>query len=269
MKWIKTFEEWKVSESYLNEGRHEAVFTESSGGKNILLFRGQSEKFYEEAPQGYSDLYGMLFTSSDINNAYFYTKPKQNNVREILVFEVPNNIMRINGKYIDRAGDEIKKAKAEGYDGVTSNVAELMFDEGEVGLFKVYKPIAKYQTTNGAFDPKDVQEMKKYGLSQFNVTKEKELYESFIFESKSVKDVHLQTRKTKSVKDSAYPFYVIKDYMDVGYWDRVKEPDFKKAFDEVISFLLQPNSNTERLSKEYKWMTEYDELWQYQQNKQD
>lgn len=171
MKYVKTYE------SFLNEGRYEAVFTEASGGKNILLFRGQSGKFYEEAPQGYSDLYGMVFTSSDINNAYFYTKPKQNNVREILVFEVPNNIMRINGKYIDRAGDDIKKAKADGYDGVTSNVAELMFDNGEVGLFKFYKPIAKYQTKNAAFDPKDVQEMKKYGLSQFNVTTEKELYE--------------------------------------------------------------------------------------------
>ncbi len=94
-------------------------------------------------------------------------------------------------------------------------------------------------------------------------------FENFLFESKSVKDTHLQTRKTKSVKDSVYPFYVIKDYMNVGYWDKVKEADFKKAFDEVISFLIQPNSNTERLSKEYKWITEYDELWQYQQDKQD
>ena len=95
------------------------------------------------------------------------------------------------------------------------------------------------------------------------------LFESFLFESKSAKDTHLQTRKTKGVKDSAYPFYVIKDYMDVGYWDKVKEADFKKAFDAVIPFLLQPNSNTERLAKENGWMTEYDELWQYQQNKQD
>ena len=94
-------------------------------------------------------------------------------------------------------------------------------------------------------------------------------YESFLFESKSVKDIHLQTRKTKSVKDSAYPFYVIKDYIDVGYWDKVKESDFKKAFDEVIPFLLQPNSNTERLAKENSWMIDYDELWQYQQDKQD
>ena len=169
MKYVKTFE------SFLNEGRLEAVFTETSGGKNILLFRGQSEKFYEESPQGYSKSYGMLFTSSDINNAYFYTKPGQYDVREILVFEVPNNIMRISGKYIDRAGDEVKKAKAEGYAGITSNVAELEGDEGEVGLFKFYKPIAKYQTKDGAFREKDVQEMKKYGLSQFNITTEKEL----------------------------------------------------------------------------------------------
>jgi len=171
MKYVKTYE------SYLNEGRYEAVFTEASDRKNILLFRGQSGKFYEELPQGYSDSYGMIFTSCDINNAYFYTKPKQNNVREILVFEVPNNIMRISGKYIDRARTEMQKAKEEGYDGITSNVAELMFDNGEVGLFKFYKPIAKYQTMDGAFDPRDVQEMKKHGLSQFNITTEKELYE--------------------------------------------------------------------------------------------
>lgn len=168
MKHLHTFE------SFLNEGLH-AVFTETDGGKNILLFRGQSGKFYEEKPQGYSESYGMIFTSSDINSAYFYTKPKQYNVREILVFKVPNNIMRIYGKYIDRAHDEIKKSKAEGYDGITSNVGELMFDQGEVGLFKLFKPIARYQTTTGVFNSKDVREMKKYGLSQFNVTQEKEL----------------------------------------------------------------------------------------------
>lgn len=84
-----------------------------------------------------------------------------------------------------------------------------------------------------------------------------------------VKQVHLTTRKTKSIKDSAYVFYVIKDYLDVGYWDRVTEPQFRKAYDDVINFLLAPNSNTERLAKENNWMTEYDELWQYQQNKQD
>lgn len=169
MKHLETYE------SFLREGRFEAVFTETSGGKNILLFRGQSEKFYEESPQGYSNFYGMIFVSSDINSAYFYTKPGQHDVRELLVFEVPNNIMRISGKYIDRALDEAEKAKAEGYAGITSNVAELMFDNGEVGLFKFYKPIAKYQTKEGAFSEKDVQEMKKYGLSQFNITTEKEL----------------------------------------------------------------------------------------------
>ena len=77
------------------------------------------------------------------------------------------------------------------------------------------------------------------------------------------------TRKNKSIKDSAYVFYVIKDYLGVGYWDRVAESEFKKAYDVVIEFLLAPNSNTERLAKENNWMTEYDELWQYQQNKQD
>jgi len=94
-------------------------------------------------------------------------------------------------------------------------------------------------------------------------------YESFLNENADPKSVHLQTRRTKSVKDPAYPFYVIKDYIGVGYWDRVKEADFKKAFDAVISFLLQANSNTERIAKENGWMTSYEELWQYQQDKQD
>jgi hypothetical protein len=94
-------------------------------------------------------------------------------------------------------------------------------------------------------------------------------FEDFLNENTDPKSIHLQTRKTKSIKDSAYPFYVIKDYMNVGYWDRVKESDFKKAFNIVIPFLLQANSNTERLAKENEWMTSYDELWQYQQDKQD
>jgi len=88
-------------------------------------------------------------------------------------------------------------------------------------------------------------------------------------EAKDPNQIHLQTRKTKSIKDSAYPFYVIKDYMDIGYWDKVKEADFKKAFDAVIKFLLTPNSNTERLAEENDWMVDYDQLWQYQQDKQD
>jgi hypothetical protein len=57
--------------------------------------------------------------------------------------------------------------------------------------------------------------------------------------------------------------------MDVGYWDRVKEADFKKAFDAVIGFLLAPGSNAERLANENNWMVDYDELWQYQKNKED
>jgi hypothetical protein len=94
-------------------------------------------------------------------------------------------------------------------------------------------------------------------------------FEQFINENNDPKLVHLQTRKSQSVKDVAYTFYVIKDYMDVGYWDKVKEVDFKKAFNIVMPFLLQPNSNTERLSKEYNWMVDYEDLWQYQQNKRD
>lgn len=92
---------------------------------------------------------------------------------------------------------------------------------------------------------------------------------TMILKEIDVKQVHLTTRKTKSIKDNAYVFYVIKDYLGVGYWDRVTEPQFRKAYDDVINFLLAPNSNTERLAKENNWMTEYDELWQYQQDKQD
>lgn len=159
----------------INEGKFNFEFIKTNGGKNILLFRGQYGKFYEKSKQGYSDAYGMLFVSSDINNAYFYTKPKQQMIREILVFEVPNNIMQISGKYIDRARDEVKKAKEEGYAGIASNIGELDADEGEVGLFNFYKPIAKYQTKNGAFSKKDLQELKQYGLSQFNQAIETEL----------------------------------------------------------------------------------------------
>lgn len=83
------------------------------------------------------------------------------------------------------------------------------------------------------------------------------------------RQVYLQTRKTKSVNDSAFPFYVIKDFLQVGYWDRISEGEFKAAYDKVMAFLLTPGSNAERLANQYKWMTDYDELWQYQQNKQD
>jgi hypothetical protein len=88
-------------------------------------------------------------------------------------------------------------------------------------------------------------------------------------ENKDPKLIHLQTRKTRSIKDPAYPFYVIKDYLETGYWDKITENEFKKAFNIVIPFLLTPGSNTERLAKEYNWMVDYDSLWQFQKNKED
>jgi hypothetical protein len=36
-----------------------------------------------------------------------------------------------------------------------------------------------------------------------------------------------------------------------------------------MKFLLTPNSNTERISKENDWMIDYDQIWQYQKDKQD
>jgi hypothetical protein len=140
----------------------------------LKLFRGQSGDFFDEkAAKGYQKNYGMLFLSNDINNAYFYTKLGQQKIREILVFDVPDNIAKVQGVYIDRLGvDKIEKFKVEGYAGVTSNVAELMFDRGEVGVFQNYPPILRFQTTTGRFSNKDIKELKKLGLSGFNIKKE-------------------------------------------------------------------------------------------------
>lgn len=165
MKHVKLYEEFVLTETreiFLNES------------KTLKLFRGQSGDFFDEkATKGYQKDYGMLFLSSDINNAYFYTKHGQQKIREILVFEVPDNIAKVQGVYIDRLGiDEIEKFKAEGYAGVTSTIAELMFDRGEVGMFQNYPPILRFQTTTGSFSDKDIKELKKLGLSGFNVKKE-------------------------------------------------------------------------------------------------
>jgi hypothetical protein len=179
MKHIKAYESFLVEKTG-NDGF--AIFTETKGGKNIFLFRGQAGKFFEEKRQGYNDSYGMLFASCDINNAYFYSGsgwdgPAANQIREIVIFEVPNKIARVYGKYIDRARTERDKFKSEGYVGMTSNAGELMADRGEVGLFELYKPIKKWQTTTGSFDPADVAEMIKYGLEGHNIKREKELHE--------------------------------------------------------------------------------------------
>jgi hypothetical protein len=84
-----------------------------------------------------------------------------------------------------------------------------------------------------------------------------------------VKSVHLSTRKSKPVTNPYYPFYLIKDYLNIGYWDKVKEKDFKKAYDDVMEYLLTPDTNTKRISELYNWETDYDILWQYQLDKQD
>jgi hypothetical protein len=90
-----------------------------------------------------------------------------------------------------------------------------------------------------------------------------------IINEQIVKDVHKMTRTVKSVTNEWYPFYLIKDYMDVGYWDRVSESSFKKAYNEVIDYLLNQSENTKRLAKLYNWVTNYDELWKYQEDKED
>jgi hypothetical protein len=137
----------------------------------ITLFRGQAGHFFnDEELRGYQKSYNMLFLSNDINNAYFYTKPGYYDAREILVFEIPNNIARVQGIYIDRLGsDKIEQLKGEGYIGVTSNVGELSADEGEVGVFQNYKPTLRFQTTTGRFSKRDLTQLKKMGLSDFNI----------------------------------------------------------------------------------------------------
>jgi hypothetical protein len=96
-----------------------------------------------------------------------------------------------------------------------------------------------------------------------------ESFDEFLNESISVKDAHKETRSIKSVKDPLYMFYVIKNYIGVGYYDRVKEPEFKKATKEVLDFLISQNLNTRRMSEEYNWIITPDELWQIQLDKQD
>ena len=142
--------------------------------KTLTLFRGQTDEFYDEkAKKGYQEHYSMLFLSNDVNNAYFYTNPERSKVREILIFEVPDKIAQVQGVYIDRLGsDKLKELQEEGYVGVTSNVGELMADKGEVGMFKNYKPVKRFQTTDGKFSEEDITVLKKYGLSSINVKRE-------------------------------------------------------------------------------------------------
>jgi hypothetical protein len=160
MKYVKTYE------SFLNEGKD-----------HLTLFRGQTGEFFDDNKKaGYQKMYGMLFLSDDINNAYFYTKPGQQEIREITVFEVPGNIAKVQGVYIDRLGtDKIEQFKKEGYDGVTSNVGELMADKGEVGMFQNYTPSRRFQTNNGKFSAKDIKELKKLGLADYYIKQEENL----------------------------------------------------------------------------------------------
>lgn len=148
----------------------------SESEEMITLFRGQSGEFYDEkSTKGYQNAYGLLFLSDDINNAYFYTKPGRSDIREILVFKVPGNIAKVQGVYIDRLGNKIEQFKKEGYAGVTSNVGEMMADIGEVGMFKNYSPILRFQTKTGKFSDKDIDELKKLGLHNYNIKYEKNL----------------------------------------------------------------------------------------------
>ena len=159
MSHIKTFE------SFLFEPR------------SLILFRGQSGEFFNDDKKvGYRKFYGMMFLSDDINNAYFYTKPGQQEIREITVFEVPGDIAKVQGVYIDRLGtDKIEQFKKEGYAGVTSNVGELEADKGEVGMFQNYPPVRRFRTNVGKFSNKDIKELKKLGLSDYNIKLEENL----------------------------------------------------------------------------------------------
>lgn len=162
MEYTKTFNE------YLNE---------ASKSKTIKLFRGQSGKFYNAKHiTGYQKSFKMLFMSDDIDNALFYTYSGREQIREILVFEVPDNIAKVEGVYIDRLGtDKIEQLKKDGYSGVTSNRGEFMADKGEVGMFQNYTPILSIKTTNGKFSDKDIKKLKKLGLSDYEVKIEKNL----------------------------------------------------------------------------------------------
>jgi hypothetical protein len=181
MKPVKLFEQFindRLNEQFLRERRGYVNFEEIQGGKKIVLFRGQSDNFFKQKKQGYSEAYGMIFMSALIDSALFYTKPGRSKVREILMFEIPNNIMRISGKYIDRATEERKKAKEEGFVGIVSDIGELDADWGEVGVFDFYKPVKKWQTTTGAFSMTDLKEMSKFGPSEWNQNREIALMDS-------------------------------------------------------------------------------------------
>ncbi len=50
----------------------------------------------------------------------------------------------------------------------------------------------------------------------------------------NVQSVYKSLRKVKSVKDKWFLYYLTKEYMDMGYYDKSDEKKFKKAFDDVI-----------------------------------
>jgi len=156
--------------------QHIQLFEEFNENKGfITLFRGQSDKFFSKSEEtGYFKIYKMFYLTPHIDSAYFYTKPGYSNIREILVFRVPDNIASISGEYIDRIGiDKINHLKQEGYLGVTSNIGELSFDKNEIGMFNLYSPIDRFQTQNGKFSDIDLYHLSKLGLSKYNIDKEK------------------------------------------------------------------------------------------------
>lgn len=159
-------------------GQHIQLFEEFNKNKGfITLFRGQSDEFFSKSKEtGYFKTYKLFHLTPHIDSAYFYSKPGYSNIREILVFRVPDNIASISGRYIDRLGiDKINQLKQEGYFGVTSNIAELSFDKNEIGMFDLYSPIDRFQTQNGKFSNIDLYHLSKLGLSQYNIDKEKSI----------------------------------------------------------------------------------------------
>jgi hypothetical protein len=158
--------------------RNIQLFEEFNKNKEVItLFRGQSDNFFSEIEEiGYFKTYKMLFLTPHIDSAYFYTRPGYSNIREILVFQVPNNIASISGRYIDRLGiDKINQLKHEGYLGVTSDIGELSVDKNEIGMFNLYSPIHRLQTQNGKFSNIDLYYLSKLGLSKYNIDKEKSI----------------------------------------------------------------------------------------------
>lgn len=84
----------------------------------------------------------------------------------------------------------------------------------------------------------------------------------------NVQSVYKSLRKVKSVKDKWFLFYLTKEYMDMGYYDKSDEKKFKRAFDDVIEW-FNGNANMQRIAKENELETSYDMILSYKKDKED